>query len=265
MNNAQSMALKTKKALSSDIVKKVFKYKSVILMIIYHLCPIDVLPDAIPLVGQIDEIFITVWSMCNIILGTQEEVPNYVSSSPQDTSLNQVVNGIGQVANVIKQSPSQTSKSAQIQMLAAGMQNIQAGVQTIKAGMQTDQAGKPVMEMQNMQTGMPVMETKNMQTGMPMMAMQNMQTGMPMMAMQNIQAGMHTPEMQTVPAVQNEPLAMQNMQAGMQNPVTETIQQVEASKIIEEPLTTTEYDADEEIDIENTKITFNGKSFDIDL
>lgn len=135
---------------------------------------------------------------------------------------------IGQVANVIKQSPSQTSKSAQIQMLAAGMQNIQAGVQTIKAGMQTAQAGKPVMEMQNMQTGMPVMETKNMQTGMPMMA-------------------------------------MQNMQAGMQNPVTETIQQVEASKIIEEPLTTTEYDADEEIDIENTKITFNGKSFDIDL
>ena len=253
MNNAQSMALKTKKALSSDIVKKVFKYKSVILMIIYHLCPIDVLPDAIPLVGQIDEIFITVWSMCNIILGTQEEVPNYVSSSPQDTSLNQVVNGIGQVANVIKQSPSQTSKSAQIQMLAAGMQNIQAGVQTIKAGMQTAQAGKPVMEMQNMQTGMPVMETKNMQTGMPMMAMQN------------IQAGMHTPEMQTVPAVQNEPLAMQNMQAGMQNPVTETIQQVEASKIIEEPLTTTEYDADEEIHIENTKITFNGKSFDIDL
>ena len=253
MNNVQSMALKTKKALSSDIVKKVFKYKSVIFMIIYHLCPIDVVPDAFPFVGQIDEVFITVWSMCNIILGTQEEVPNYVSSSPQDTSLNQVVNGIGQVANVIKQSPSQTSKSAQIQMLAAGMQNIQAGVQTIKAGMQTAQAGKPVMEMQNMQTGMPVMETKNMQTGMPMMAMQN------------IQAGMHTPEMQTVPAVQNEPLAMQNMQAGMQNPVTETIQQVEASKIIEEPLTTTEYDADEEIDIENTKITFNGKSFDIDL
>ena len=259
MNNAQSMSLKTKKALSSDIVKKVFKYKSVILMIIYHLCPIDVLPDAIPLVGQIDEIFITVWSMCNIILGTQEEVPNYVSSSPQDTSLNQVVNGIGQVANVIKQSPSQTSKSAQIQMLAAGMQNIQAGVQTIQAGMQTAQAGNPVME------------TKNMQTGMPMMAMQNMQAGMAMTGMQNMQAGMYTPKMQTVPVetsvptIQNELLQMKNVQAEIQNPVMETIQQVEESKIIEEPLTTAKYNADEEIDIANTKITFNGKSFDIDL
>ena len=216
MSKLKEIAQRTQDMMSSDVIKKVFKYKSVIFMIIYHLCPIDVVPDVFPFVGQLDEVFITIWSMCNLVLGTQEEVPNYVSTSQENAKTTQIVNGIVQVADRVKQSLAETSKMEQVQMLEVEMPNIHPNVQNISVEIQDVQEKVSMVEIQNDQVGM-YMET------------------------------------------------VQNGQTEVQEFETKTMWQVEEPQINAEPEVSEESSRDDVVDEENIAITFNGKSFNLDL
>lgn len=58
------------------------------------------LPDFIPVLGELDDIFVVVWQVCNIISNDFESTPAYIHASANNNKLGMVRQGTEMAAEV---------------------------------------------------------------------------------------------------------------------------------------------------------------------
>jgi len=96
MNNANKVANNVKRVMNSDTVKFLFKHKSFVFAIIYQLFPIDIIPDALPLIGQAEDVLFVIWSVCNIVTDQKEQAPEYLHVSKEVVEGTKLLNAVGE-------------------------------------------------------------------------------------------------------------------------------------------------------------------------
>lgn len=93
---SSDVSKKMRKILTSEKLKFVLKNKKTILALIYMISPIDIIPDAVPVVGVIDDAIPIIWAMCDLIdktfgnedniIDMPEEVANNVNTGNATSS-----------------------------------------------------------------------------------------------------------------------------------------------------------------------------------
>lgn len=93
MGKIKDTAKKTKRILTNETVKFLFAHKSFLIVILYPL-----LPDFIPVIGELDDILVIVWQVCNILTNEFESTPAYMHASANDNKLSRLRQGTEVVA-----------------------------------------------------------------------------------------------------------------------------------------------------------------------
>ena len=88
MCKIKDTAKKTKRILTNETVKFLFAHKSFLIVILYPL-----LPDFIPVLGELDDILVIVWQVCNILTNEFEATPAYMHASANSNKLSRIRQG----------------------------------------------------------------------------------------------------------------------------------------------------------------------------
>lgn len=112
-NVTANVSSSVRKVLMSDKVKFVLKNKKTIISLIYMLSPIDLIPDAVPVVGVIDDVIPIIWAMCDMVDRTfntgneavdmPEEIKNNTNTSSKTyTNISKVTDAVSSVKSKMK-------------------------------------------------------------------------------------------------------------------------------------------------------------------
>lgn len=112
-NVTANVSSRVRKVLMSDKVKFVLKNKKTIISLIYMLSPIDLIPDAVPVVGVIDDVIPIIWAMCDMVDRTfntgneavdmPEEIKNNTNTSSKTyTNISKVTDAVSSVKSKMK-------------------------------------------------------------------------------------------------------------------------------------------------------------------
>lgn len=88
MSKIKDTAKKTKRILTNETIKFLFAHKSFLIAILYPL-----LPDFIPVLGELDDILVIVWQVCNILTNEFESTPAYIHASANANKLSRIRQG----------------------------------------------------------------------------------------------------------------------------------------------------------------------------
>lgn len=112
-NVTANVSSRVRKVLMSDKVKFVLKNKKTIISLIYMLSPIDLIPDAVPVVGVIDDVIPIIWAMCDMVdrsfntgneaVDMPEEIKNNTNTSSKTyTNISKVTDAVSSVKSKMK-------------------------------------------------------------------------------------------------------------------------------------------------------------------
>ncbi len=112
-NVTANVSSRVRKVLMSDKVKFVLKNKKTIISLIYMLSPIDLIPDAVPVVGVIDDVIPIIWAMCDMVdktfntgneaIDMPEEIKNNTNTSSKTyTNISKVTDAVSSVKSKMK-------------------------------------------------------------------------------------------------------------------------------------------------------------------
>lgn len=107
-NKNKEKKQRKKHVMTKELVKFIFQNKCFIIATVYQLLPIDMLPDAIPVIGQIDDLFVLVWGCCNLLTvysgGSAVEMPSYIQPSGSNIAVNMMQKGLQTVTDKLQDS-----------------------------------------------------------------------------------------------------------------------------------------------------------------